>query len=62
MVFSLLVGAGLLANLTCADAWYPELFMRSWGWSATQAGRVNGAASLISDRWACGRRRDGRDG
>jgi hypothetical protein len=31
MVFSLLVGAGLLANLTCADAWYPELFMRSWG-------------------------------
>lgn len=47
MVFSLLAGAGLLANLTCADAWYPELFMRSWGWSATMAGRVNGGASLI---------------
>lgn len=47
MAFSLLIGAGLVANLTCADAWYPELFMRSWGWSATQAGQVNGGASLV---------------
>lgn len=48
MCFSLFVGAALFSILGYADTWYPELFIRTWGWSASLAGSVNGAASLIA--------------
>ncbi len=29
-------------------SWYPELFIRTWGWDAAEAGRINGLSSLIA--------------
>jgi MFS family permease len=48
MSFALFVGSALFSILGYTDAWYPELFIRTWGWSAKQSGMVNGAASLIA--------------
>lgn len=44
---ALIVGPSLAAMLSFMDGWYPELFVRSWGWSAADSGRVNGLASLL---------------
>ncbi len=48
MSVSLFVGSALFSVLGYADTWYPELFIRTWGWSAGLAGTVNGSASLIA--------------
>jgi MFS family permease len=42
------VGAGFYSVMGYADTWYPELFIRTWGWDAAQAGRINGASSLVA--------------
>ena len=48
MFLALFVGAGLYSVLGYADAWYPELFIRTWGWDAEHAGRIVGLSSLIA--------------
>lgn len=48
MFTSFYIGAGFYAVIGYADAWYPELFIRTWGWDVALAGRVNGASSLIA--------------
>jgi MFS family permease len=48
MFLALFVGAGLYSVLGYADTWYPELFIRTWGWDAAHAGRVVGLTSLIA--------------
>ncbi len=48
MCVSLFLGAALFSVLGYSDAWYPELFIRTWGWTAAQSGLVNGASSLIA--------------
>jgi MFS family permease len=45
---ALLIGGALYTLMGSVDAWYPELFIRTWGWDAAHAGRVNGASSLIA--------------
>ncbi|WP_404335154.1 spinster family MFS transporter [Sphingomonas sp. MMS12-HWE2-04] len=47
MSFSLLIGSALLSVLSSIDAWYPELFIRTFGWSSALSGRANGLSSLI---------------
>jgi MFS family permease len=48
MSVALFLGAGMLSILSYLDAWYPELFIRMYGWHADEAGRVNGLASLTA--------------
>jgi MFS family permease len=48
MFLAFFAGAGFYSVMGYADTWYPELFIRTWGWDAAQAGRVNGASSLIA--------------
>jgi MFS family permease len=48
MSLSLFLGSALFSILGYADAWYPEMFIRTWGWSVDLSGRVNGASSLIA--------------
>ncbi len=48
MSVSLFLGSALFSVLGYADTWYPEMFIRTWGWSAGLAGAVNGSASLIA--------------
>jgi MFS family permease len=48
MFTSFFIGAGCYSVLGYADSWYPELFIRTWGWDAAQAGRINGLSSLIA--------------
>jgi MFS family permease len=48
MFLALFVGAGLYSVLGYADTWYPELFIRTWGWDAAHAGRVVGLSSIIA--------------
>ena len=48
MCIALFLGSALFSILGYTDAWYPELFIRTWGWSASQSGLVNGASSLIA--------------
>lgn len=48
MSVSLFIGSALFSILGTADTWYPELFIRTWGWSAAHSGFVNGAASLTA--------------
>lgn len=48
MSVSLFLGSALFSILGYADAWYPELFIRTWGWSAAHSGWVNGTASLTA--------------
>lgn len=48
MSVSLFLGSALFSILAYADTWYPELFIRTWGWSVELSGRVNGASSLIA--------------
>lgn len=48
MFIAFFVGSGLYGVMGYADAWYPELFIRTWGWDVALAGRVNGISSLIA--------------
>ncbi len=48
MCLSLFLGSGLFSILGYADAWYPELFIRTWGWTPSMSGLVNGGSSLIA--------------
>jgi MFS family permease len=48
MFTAFFIGTGFYSVLAYSDAWYPELFIRTWGWDAAMAGRVNGASSLIA--------------
>jgi MFS family permease len=48
MCVALLLGSALFSILGYTDAWYPELFIRTWGWTPSQSGLVNGASSLIA--------------
>lgn len=48
MSVSLFLGSALFSILGYADAWYPELFIRTWGWTAAHSGWVNGTASLTA--------------
>lgn len=45
---SLFLGAAFFSILGYADTWYPELFIRTWGWTPSMAGSVNGTASLVA--------------
>ncbi len=47
MALSLFVGAALFSVIAYTDSWYPELFIRTWGWTARETGRMNGISSLI---------------
>ncbi|MGH8290072.1 MAG: spinster family MFS transporter [Steroidobacteraceae bacterium] len=48
MSVALFMGSALFSILGTADTWYPELFIRTWGWSAAHSGWVNGTASLTA--------------
>jgi MFS family permease len=48
MSVALYMGSATLAVITFMDAWFPELFVRTWGWSARLTGSVNGAAALTA--------------
>jgi MFS family permease len=47
MFIALYAGGALYALIAFGDAWYPELFIRTWGWSARQSGLVIGTETLI---------------
>jgi MFS family permease len=49
MCTALFLGSGLYSILGYTDnAWYPELFIRTWGWTPRHVGLVNGMSSLIA--------------
>lgn len=48
MSVSLFLGSAFYSVLAYSDSWYPELFIRIWGWDVEHSGRVNGASSLIA--------------
>lgn len=45
---SLFLGSAAFAVMNYMDAWYPELFIRTWGWDVRSTGLVNGVASLTA--------------
>jgi MFS family permease len=47
MALSLFVGSAMFSVIAYTDSWYPELFVRTWGWTARETGRMNGISSLI---------------
>ncbi len=48
MSLSLFIGPAFFSVLAYSDSWYPELFIRIWGWNVEESGRINGASSLIA--------------
>ena len=48
MFASLYVGAALYSIIAFGDSWYPELFIRTWGWTPRHAGTVIGAVTLTA--------------
>lgn len=48
LCIALFLGSAFFSILGYTDAWYPELFIRTWGWPASRSGLVNGASSLIA--------------
>ncbi len=46
MSIALFLGSATLSIITFMDAWFPELFVRTWGWNARMTGSVNGIAAL----------------
>lgn len=48
MFVSLYVGAALYSMIAFGDSWYPELFIRTWGWTPRHAGTVIGAATITT--------------
>lgn len=47
MALSLFVGSVMFSLIAYTDFWYPELFIRTWGWTARETGRMNGISSVI---------------
>jgi MFS family permease len=47
MSVSLFLGGALYSMTTYTDQWYPELFIRTWGWTPRQSGFMNGLATVI---------------
>ena len=47
MFVAFYAGGALYALIAFGDAWYPELFIRTWGWNARQAGLVIGSETLV---------------
>lgn len=47
MFIAFYAGGALYALIAFGDAWYPELFIRTWGWNARQAGLLIGSETLI---------------
>jgi MFS family permease len=41
------VGGSIIATIGYHSAWYPSLFMRTWGWSELEAATATGLPSLI---------------
>jgi MFS family permease len=48
MSVAVFIGSALIGVMSYMDAWYPELFIRTWHWDARLTGSVNGAASLTA--------------
>ncbi len=48
MSIALFLGSAMLAIMSYMDAWYPELFIRTFHWNVAQTGHVNGLASLTA--------------
>ena len=48
MSIALFIGSALIGVMSYMDAWYPELFIRTWHWDARLTGSVNGTASLTA--------------
>ncbi|WP_245638364.1 spinster family MFS transporter [Croceicoccus bisphenolivorans] len=48
MSVSLFLGAATFSVLSYTDNWFPELFIRSWGWGAQRTGLVIGSVSLVA--------------
>ncbi|MFV3127089.1 MFS transporter [Niveispirillum sp. KHB5.9] len=48
MSLSLFIGPAFFSVLAYSDSWYPELFIRIWGWNVEESGRINGVSSLIA--------------
>lgn len=48
MSVALFLGSAMLAIMSYMDAWYPELFIRTFHWNVAQTGHVNGLASLTA--------------
>lgn len=48
MSVALFLGSAMLAIMSYMDAWYPELFIRTFHWNVAQTGHVNGMASLTA--------------
>lgn len=46
MSVSLFLGGALYSMTTYTDQWYPELFIRTWGWTPRQSGFMNGLATV----------------
>lgn len=44
---ALIIGPALIATVSFMDFWYPELFIRTWGWTIAESGQANGLSSLI---------------
>lgn len=48
MCTSLFLGSAVLSVLSNMDAWFPELFIRTFHWGAAATGHVNGITSLTA--------------
>jgi hypothetical protein len=48
MSIALFLGSATLSIITFMDSWFPELFVRTWGWSPKLTGSVNGVAALTA--------------
>ena len=48
MWVALFLGSAFYSVVSYADNWYPELFIRTWGWDVKLSGRVNGISSIIA--------------
>ena len=47
MFLSIFIGGSMVAIIQYQALWYPELFMRNWGWSTAQAGPATGLPTII---------------
>ena len=43
----LFIGGAMVAILQYQSLWYPELFMRNWGWTRFEAGQATGLPTII---------------
>jgi len=47
MFLCLFIGGSMVAIIQYQALWYPELFMRNWGWSTAQAGPATGLPTIF---------------